>query len=246
MKGQTSRTYLAGVAFVCAVGLLITTLTPAAAARNRNPRVQPTTGHPYGMTYGEWGARWWQWVDAIPADSNPLLDATGASCGIGQSGPVWFLAGTTGGSATRSCTVPTGKAIFFPIFNVLNDYPCPDPSFQPPPGQTMEEFLTEGANAFVSYVTELEVEVDGVSLQNPFDYRATSSLFTFTGDPSLAGVIDPCITGEPQVGVADGYWVMLAPLRVGEHTIHSRAVADFSGFIFEVETTYHLTIAPPE
>jgi len=66
------------------------------------------------------------------------------------------------GPVTRSCTIPTGKALFFPIgITYLNDYPCPDPNFQPPPGQTLEEFLTEGAAAIIDLVTELEVIVDG-------------------------------------------------------------------------------------
>ena len=80
------------------------------------------------------GAKWWKWVLAIPASQNPIFDQTGADCGLGQNGGVWYLAGTTGGAVTRTCTIPAGKSIFFPIINVNNDYPCPDPGFQPPPG----------------------------------------------------------------------------------------------------------------
>ena len=50
---------------------------------------------------------------------NPLLDQTGQNAALGQSGEVWFLAGTTGGSAERTVTVPPGKALFFPIVNNL-------------------------------------------------------------------------------------------------------------------------------
>ena len=28
-----------------------------------------------------------------------------------------------------------------PVFNVIDDYPCPDPKFQPPQGQSLEAFL---------------------------------------------------------------------------------------------------------
>jgi hypothetical protein len=105
----------------------------------------------------------------------------------------------------------------------------------------LEDFLTEGVNSLVGQVTRLEVEVDGVPLQNLFDYRATSELFTFTGDPSLT-VFDPCITGTPQAGVSDGYWVLLRSLPVGEHTIHFRG--EIEAFDFVMDTTYHLTVAP--
>ncbi|MFO0794095.1 MAG: hypothetical protein U0586_08515 [Candidatus Brocadiaceae bacterium] len=37
----------------------------------------------YGMTYGDWSAAWWQYVLSIPTDTNPVLDTTGANCGIG-------------------------------------------------------------------------------------------------------------------------------------------------------------------
>ena len=36
---------------------------------------------------------------SIPSKDSPALDKTGENCGIGQSGPVWFLAGVTGGKA---------------------------------------------------------------------------------------------------------------------------------------------------
>ena len=77
----------------------------------------------------ELSAEWWQWVYSIPqpyaadtAISNPLFDTTGASCMAGQRGSVWFLAGTNGatGPVTRSCSVPEGASIFFPVINFSN------------------------------------------------------------------------------------------------------------------------------
>jgi len=225
------------------LALLMATSLAQAAGRNPNPGVSPINSNPYGKSYGDWCAAWWTWALSFPADRNPILDATGAFGSQGQSGPVWFLAGTAGGTVVRTLTIPAGKGIFFPLLNVINDYPCPDPNFQPAPGQSLEEFLTEGAVFFVDHATELALEVDGVPLRNLFDYRATSGLFTFTGDPSMT-VFDPCITGEPQPAVSDGYWLMLSPLRPGQHTIHYVSKAEFPefGFEFTVEVTYHLTV----
>lgn len=244
---HNSRLWI-GIAVVSALVAVLSIGTATAIARNPNPGVLPPHSKPYGKSYGEWGAAWWQWALSIPLDQSPVADTTGEFCGVGQSGKVWFLAGSFGGSVERDCTVPAGNAIFFPIVNIINDYPCPDPSFQPAPGQTLEEFLTEGADFFISHVTELEAEVDGVALEDLFDYRATSKLFTFTGDPSLTE-IDPCITGTPQFGVADGYWIMLAPLSAGSHAIHLRGKSvfpEFDDFVFETEVTYNLTVAPPD
>lgn len=215
---------------------------PVALAKNGNPNpgVRPPHSRPYGASYAEWGARWWIWAESIPADTNPIVQPD-ADCDVNQSGPVFFLSGVPGG-VTRPCTVRVGKALFFPIVNYNNDYPCPDPNFQPAPGQTLEEFLTAGAQFIIDFTSELEVILDGVALQELFDYRATSRLFTFTGDPSMTAV-DACITGTPQSGVADGYWIMLKPLTPGPHTLVIRATLDFGGgATFQIDTTYNLTI----
>ena len=55
-----------------------------------------------------------------PEESNPVDDKIGEFCNKNQNDPnVWFLAGTFGGKAERTCTIPVGKAILFPIINDL-------------------------------------------------------------------------------------------------------------------------------
>jgi hypothetical protein len=198
---------------------------------------------PQQQNYGQLGTSWWKWVLAIPASQNPLLDQTGADCAIGQNGGIWYLAGTTGGSVTRSCTIPSRKAIFFPIVNANNDYPCPDPNFPPAPGQSLKDFLTEGAVALIDLTTELEADLDGVNVPDLFSYRGTSNMYSFAGDSSLTAVFDPCITGSDQKAVSDGYWLLLAPLSAGPHTLHFRAKLVFpDGSSFSPEATYNLTV----
>ncbi len=85
----------------------------------------------YGMTYGDWSAAWWQYTIEAPDgaiwsdDSSPNFDcAYGKLSTISPSAlatPVFFLVGGGGPNnttVTRTCTVPKGKAIFFPIINV--------------------------------------------------------------------------------------------------------------------------------
>jgi hypothetical protein len=62
------------------------------------PETFPPGTDPYGVSYGEWSAEWWKWLNSSPEDRNPATDTTGAFCAENQnaSGPAWFLAGTFG------------------------------------------------------------------------------------------------------------------------------------------------------
>lgn len=220
---------------------LIAASTALGAERNSNPGIFPPGASPYGDSYGQWAARWWQWVLSIPADRNPLTDETGAFCAEGQSGPVWFYAGTFGNSAERSCTVPAGKAIFMPVFNWIfgsGVFDC-EPTV---PGVPCDvEALRASAAANTEAAQVLDVIIDGVPVQNVRDYRARSpEPFSVTyPENSVVGV--PAGTYFPQV--ADGYWLMLAPFPKGVHTVSIHVVAP--GTIFgtiEYTVTTHLTV----
>jgi hypothetical protein len=84
----------------------------------------------------------------------------------------------------------------------------------------------------------MAVEVDGVSVTDLTTYRATSSLFLLDINPEW-GALDPCVIGDPQPTVSDGYWIMLAPLAPGHHSLHFHAELPDLGFVLDV--TYDLT-----
>ncbi len=102
------------------IAFLIAGLSPAGAitARPKNdpPLFLSPSTRPYGRSYSKWAAMWWQWALSEPKATNPVIDPNGADCAEGQSGKVWFLAGSPT-PVTRNCTVPAGKALFFPVIN---------------------------------------------------------------------------------------------------------------------------------
>jgi hypothetical protein len=165
---------------------------------------------PYGVSYAEWTRKWWQWALSIPLENNPIKDKIGKNCAINQSGPVWFLAGTDGGSAERSCIIPTGKAVLFPILNY-------GATFADEPTIKSEQELHSLAEREMDIISDLEITVDGVKLNGLQEYRIRSPIFDvvlpennlFGGAPG------------PTRGVADGYWLFLEPLLRGKHNIHS-------------------------
>jgi hypothetical protein len=213
-------------------------ITPASADGNPNPRVIPNNG----SLYADLSVKWWQWaIDGKDLADVPYINAGGqVNIGKYQSGEVWFLAGAAYGLSpvTRTGAIPAGKSLFFPVANLVNDYPCPDPSFQPMPGESLEDFLQRTGNDYLPQLTDMFAEVDGVSLNGLSNYRATSSMFMFKADPALAPNYDPCVTGSPQPGVSVGYWIWLAPLPPGVHTLH------FGTPSWGQDITYIITVKP--
>jgi hypothetical protein len=198
--------------------------------------VFPPQSHPYGKTYGEWEAAWWQWAFSLPVDHNPLFDTAPAS--TGQTGNVWFLGGTFGPSpVTRDATIPTGKALFFPLIN--NEASTAEGN-----GTTEAELRASAKGVADGIVpSSLFVQIDGRSLQGLASYRAQSPLFIYGPLPANNLLGFPAGTTSPSV--ADGYYVMLTPLSVGHHTLHfggTYVAPDSSTFVQDI--TYHITVAP--
>ena len=178
----------------------------------------------HGRTMAEWSVEWYRWHFGVPEPVNPALHLE-EDCGVGQDGPVFFLPVYDNATEyTRTCRVPASQPVYVPLWLIINDHPCPDPTFEPAPGQSMEDFLREGVRAFNDGLSGLTVTVNG----RPVDagaHRHTSGLFQFQADPSLVGHIpDPCLTGGPQEAVVDGWGAMLQ-LAPGQHTVRVQAVA---------------------
>jgi len=100
------------------------------------------------------------------------------------------------------------------------DYPCPDPTFEPAPGQSLFDFLSTGLTQINANITVMQVTLDGEPIVDPLRYRFTSSrLFYFVGDKSLATSFDPCVTGSLQPAVADDLFLLFKPLPRGQHVL---------------------------
>ena len=71
---------------------------------------------PFGIPYYKWTESWWNWLVSIPSSSNPAFDTNGKECqkGMHYKYPVFFLAGTLNGTASRDCTIPSDVSILFP------------------------------------------------------------------------------------------------------------------------------------
>ncbi len=226
---------------ILAASLSLTLVSPAFAGDkgNQNPGVLPPNSNPYGQAYGDWGDRWWQWASSFPLSGvNPVTDTTGQYAALGQSGPVWLLAGDYGGEVHRTVTVPTGKGLFFPIFDTLW---VNLPDYGDNPWSPQQETFARGVLADqLKGVTDLGVEIDGRAVQSIAAYRSPTPeghafMVTMPDDNSF-GI--PAGTYGPSV--SDGYFLMLAPLSAGEHSLHITAAQPAINWSLDV--TYDLTV----
>jgi hypothetical protein len=171
-----------------AIGLMLALLTPtlanAAAVQVSKPDAALT-------------ASWWQQFVAIPGDSL-------GRCDVG-TGEIVFLAGTAGGSATRSCT--TDKNLFLvPLINVECSRAEGDGG--------LSEQRRACAKDFADNFTDLKLAVDGEEVGNLNSLRVKAESSFTAANKNAFGI--PPAKNSPFA--ADGYWALIT-LAPGEHTL---------------------------
>jgi len=252
MKNQLKLTNLtrhAGRFGSALAGLLLL----AAAASATAGEVIPPASLPYGLSYEEWSAKWWQW--SLEESTNNLEFVGEPGICHGPASRVRFLAGIyipgTGGISveTRKITLPAETPLFFPVLSVwVDNSGCPTfTTF------TADELAAQAAGDW-SAVTVTTCTIDGVAvagLSNPTNstYLIQTPAFSYTTaekDNVLAGLYgEPCIPGGLTIypAVADGVYLMLEPLAPGKHTIHFVGIVGPASAPFvKDDITYDITV----
>ena len=210
-------------------------------------QVLPPNSQPYGVSYQEWAARYWQRTLSLPVDAAsyaaPLSD--------GQSGEVWLLASPLGvpPTSTFQFSIPAGKAMLLsPLTYWVDNANCP--SFT---DFTVDELRAQ-ASAVWSLVSETSCTIDGVTvpgLTNPQDshYLVDSTVFNYTlpDHDTYPTVLfgATCVANGTTIGpaVAEGEFLMIRPLPVGQHIIHTTAVLGPAASPFLVtDITFVITV----
>jgi hypothetical protein len=190
--------------------LVWASIIPISLAVSLDSNLFPLESKPYGLTYSQWNVKWWQWFITIPQQDSPMNDQTGKNCRINQNDAnVWFLTGSAGGFAERTCITPSGRAILFPL--ATNE--CSKAEFPSLKTETELHDCAMGGNK----VSSMELTLDGVTLQKSDleKYRVQSSLFNVTlPENNVYGA-----SAGPTQAVSDGYWIFLKPLSLGSHAL---------------------------
>jgi hypothetical protein len=242
---------------VAAGGMLLGLLALAAmfpttttnAGSEDYPKVIDRDSVAYGRTYSEWSAAWEQWAYSIDATHHPLFDT--ADCSKDQSGPVWFLGGKfcyNGGTCSytgvvRDCSVPYGKALYFPVING-EDSALEESVYEHPGDESWQQITALRAYEDTGMSpANVYCYVDGApipQLRDRFRVQSTAFGFTIPTKNYLNEVyaVSTFLPGTYFPAVDDGWYVMLGQLRRGHHVLHFGG----SNGGFALEITYHLTV----
>ena len=224
------------------------------AASSSSGQVLPPSSLPYGYSYQEWSAKWWQWTLGQSTNHLESLGAPGICEGpasrVRFPGPSLLSAGGSH-TVTNHIIVPAGTPLFFPVLNLWSDNGnCPLSAFTT---FTADQLAAMNAGQW-SAVTETSCTIDGVAvagLDDPINtiYHVVSPPFSYTTaehDNMLAGFFGAsCIPGDFTIypAMADGVYLMLAPLPPGKHTIHTVAVVGpLTAPFVKVDITSEITV----
>lgn len=210
----------------------------AAKGGNGNAKVVPPNASFRGQTYGEWEAGFWQAGLETPVveGDHPFF-----SGGVipGEKGVV-YLPSPFGDDVHIDVTVRPGTPLFIPIFTVE----CSEIEDFPFHGEDEAE-MRANANEWVDHSWGHYAIVDGASVKHIEAYRSESPLVEF--GPLPENNIYGFPAGTTSLSVSAGYYVLLEPLSIGEHTVEIGAALTREEFDldFAYNTTFHITVAPP-
>jgi hypothetical protein len=205
-------------ALVMAISVILALAVAAPIASGKKPPSQPQDVN--ALT-----EQWWTWALAVPSPLEGDYKA-GRKCKGEFVEGVFFLAGTQGGEATRTCTVPADTALFFPV---LNSFITDD-----------EEAYPEGPTNFVDTALangEFSATLDGEDLEI---IRIATGPFTLTVPKPNIFKAPP----GPYTAVSDGLWVYLPQgLEPGEYTLQFGGTSvTAEGEPFSLDVTYNLKV----
>jgi len=214
-----------------------------------------------GKTYEQWAGEWVKWIYEYPGPESLAYNTPGANCQMGQSTApgeggtdgqpfflgIWDTNDLTGGTFTQPCSVPAGRMLLLQIVSwaSYNIPGCANYTMQDCQGIT---------TATVVPLTGIELEIDGESFGSqaadftPYLVNCTEFPLTIPNTPTnLFSYYLGCNLSQPPPAgdiYAGGWFILLAPLSPGSHTIHTRvqdsAYAGLPAFLYDV--TYNLTV----
>lgn len=166
--------------------------------------VIPAGEEPLGVPYGDWAARWWQWMTSSPLAVNPgEVD----NCQENQGGEVFYIPHVVAGvTMETACEVGPDQWILATPGGTI---------WTNSDGETDEEILA-GLNEWRGIYSNLRLTIDGEDVPDIDSYWVLSPVW------ESEYIEDDILGGEPGTVArmaAGGWFVMIPPLEPGSHTV---------------------------
>jgi hypothetical protein len=189
----------------------------------------PAQANPYGLSAGELGMIYWQWMFSFPDAGHPAYEQGDVVSGAEhQPKHLFILESGNPGIWDRSVTIPAGKGILFTLGDTCKENLSA-------PGATEQDLLDLIAADYIGLEVLVSGELDGRSIPMQ-DHFAISPLFDLT-------IVGPGLFGLPSgtgLAMAAGWFVAMHPLSAGIHTMHLRVEAPDISYLSD--TTFHITV----
>lgn len=196
----------------------------------------PTNSTLNGVPYKELVAKWWTWFLGIPDTMHPINNPADVErCSTMQNGSVWFLPepfahgpGEPPAKYNYKCNIPYGKVIML----YISSTECDEAS--------------EGSDCDINNINKirtLNITIDGEKVDTS---NIGSSIFTDLFNVTYPD--DPLGAFEAKNGTfpasAQGYFLFIHSLPVGEHNIDFRVVEELKDRtgVSQSDATYDLLI----
>jgi hypothetical protein len=227
---KTFRVLILGIS----IAFLTSQIVSSAYGQGNNSAVYSKDSTPFGVPYKDWITRWWQWNVGIPTSQHPRDNYTTEKCTVNQNGSVWFIPDILTGKEERTCTIPEGKAILVPLLTGECD------TSESPSGSDAD--LRQCSTAGDEYGA-ISATLDGQKIENLDSYRTATDFFNISMVKN--NIFD--IPAGTYRGVADGFFVFLKPLSVGNHQLQIKTSVTnptTPSYNYASEGTYNLKISP--
>lgn len=207
---------------------------------------------PFGISYGDWVAKYWNWDLSIPLDpkTHNILGLNENGCLVHRENSTVMLADTAaGGIWNQECTISHNEGILIPIWTGE----C-DQGYKGFENASLKQ-LSDCARGFDLGKVKGQVKVDNipVAILDVLDYKTNimnNVTEVYTKQFNATVPINSHFTAEKYgtfPAAAHGWFVFLKPLTPGNHTVYYQNSVEptthsGAGNVNSAQFTYHFRV----
>jgi hypothetical protein len=182
----------------------------------------PSNARVHGHSLVDLASAYTLWAFGTSAEVNPIVHARCERSPIDPN--IWFLPVSAGGESVTTCQVPPGA------FLVVTPGFIECSTIEPEPFFGADEIaLAECVDGWFDLLNRADVILDGRQVERLDEYALTTNAVTLPPNN--------LISTESGLSLSKGYFLMIAPLSRGEHTLRLYDEFESLGFQAGINVT---------